>query len=84
MRSTYGSTSQNLREALRTRQENSAMSMGIKSLVLEQRGKSGSLAYTRQTLERLQREIEMYVDKIEQSTECENWILRLLLQKLSL
>jgi geranylgeranyl pyrophosphate synthase len=73
-----------LREVLRARQNGNAMSIELKSLVLEQLEKSGSLAYTRQTLQRLQREIEVYIDKIEQSTDCENWILRLLLQKLSL
>jgi hypothetical protein len=60
------------------------MSKELKLLVLEHLERSGSFEYTRQTLKRLQGQIEARIGKIEQSTECKNWVLRLLLQKLSI
>ena len=60
------------------------MSKEQKLLVLDQLEKSGSLEYTRHTLKRLQGQIEAQIGKIEQSTDCKNWVLRLLLQKLSI
>jgi hypothetical protein len=41
------------------------------------------MEYTRQTLRRLQRQIEEDVEKLETATGKENWVMRLFLLKLS-
>jgi geranylgeranyl pyrophosphate synthase len=50
--------------------------------VLEQLDRAGSMVYTRDTLKRLQRQINDGVKRIEDATGRENWILRALLQRL--
>ena len=60
------------------------MSKEMKLYALELLEKSGSLEYTKETLRRLQTQIEAQIRKIEKITNTENWILRLLVHKLSL
>jgi ophiobolin F synthase len=50
--------------------------------VLRQLDSAGSIIYTRETLERLEGEVDEGVKRIEGATKMENWILRALLQKL--
>jgi hypothetical protein len=52
--------------------------------VLEQLDRAGSMAYTRDTLKKLQEQFHDDLEKIEDATGRENWILRALLQKLEL
>lgn len=77
-------TSCEIRELLRSRQETGSMSKEMKLHALELLEKSGSLEYTKETLRRLQTQIEAQIRKIEKITNTENWILRLLVHKLSL
>ena len=60
------------------------MSKALKSLVLEHLEVSGSLEYTRQTLRRLQEQVQAQIGKLEMVSGCENWVLKLLMQKLGI
>lgn len=71
-----------LRELLQRRRDVGYLLDDHKRLVLEHLGLAESMAYTRETLKRLQEEIYTGVEKIEKHTAKENWILRSLLQRL--
>ena len=60
------------------------MLTAMKLHMLEHLEKAGSFEYTRKTLERLQEQMNDQLHKVEKMTDCENWILRLLLYKLGL
>jgi hypothetical protein len=55
-----------------------------KHLVLEELERSASMEYTRIVLRKLEKEIDTSVEALEALTGCKNWILRLLLFKISL
>jgi len=73
-----------LREVLQRRREMGCLSKELKLLVLEQLKSSGSMEYTCRTLRRLQTQIEAEVRRLEVVTGRKNWVLRLLLQKLTI
>ncbi|KAF2495091.1 hypothetical protein BU16DRAFT_561398 [Lophium mytilinum] len=76
------SNMQMLRELLQRRREVEHMSEQHKHLVLEQLESAGSMAYTRETLKRLQAQVDTGVKIVESRTGRENWVLRALLQRL--
>lgn len=71
-----------LRELLQRRRNVGSLTDEQKRLVLKQLEHAGSIAYTQETLKRLQGQIYAGVEKLEKTLARENWILRLLLQKL--
>lgn len=71
-----------LRELLQRRRNVGSLTDEQKRLVLKQLEHAGSMAYTQETLKRLQGQIYAGVEKLEKTLARENWILRLLLQKL--
>jgi ophiobolin F synthase len=73
-----------LRELLQRRRDLRHLPDEHKKLVLEELDRAGSMAYTRETLKRLQGEVYSGVKRIEGVTAQENWILRALLQRLEL
>ncbi|EMC96021.1 hypothetical protein BAUCODRAFT_513498 [Baudoinia panamericana UAMH 10762] len=73
-----------LRQILTSGKARRSLSKEMKLLALEQLGKTSSLEATKAKLESLYAEAEGQLSKIEQQTGRENWIMRLLLWKLSL
>lgn len=73
-----------LRELLQRRRNLGYLPDEHKKLVLKQLDRAGSMVYTRETLKRLQAEVNGGVKRIEDATEQENWILRALLHRLEL
>ncbi|RAR08378.1 terpenoid synthase [Stemphylium lycopersici] len=71
-----------LRELLLRRRDLGYLPDEHKKPVLEQFDRAGSMAYTRETLKRLQGEVYDRLEMIEDATKQENWILRALLQRL--
>jgi geranylgeranyl pyrophosphate synthase len=71
-----------LREIFQRRRDMGGLSEPHKLIILDHLRRSGSLEYTRGTLERLQSEIDSDVSRLEAETGRKNWIMRLLLQKL--
>jgi ophiobolin F synthase len=71
-----------LRKLLQQRQDVSCLSDKQKRLVLDKLNRVGSIVYTRETLEQLQRQIYNNLKGVEDATRRENWILRALLQRL--
>ena len=80
---THSPESLRLREVMQTRQQRGGLSAPLKQLALEQLKASNSLAYTRETLKRLEGDIGHSIGRLESMTGQKNWVMRLALQKLS-
>ncbi|KAF2202999.1 geranylgeranyl pyrophosphate synthase [Delitschia confertaspora ATCC 74209] len=74
---------QQLREILQRRRDQGYLSREHKFLVLEDLEWSGSLEYSLETLKRLQVQIENDIDKLDAETGRESWVMKALVQKLS-
>ncbi|KAI1818647.1 isoprenoid synthase domain-containing protein [Poronia punctata] len=71
-----------VREIFQQRRDRGCLSRPHKDIVLERMRDGGSLEYTRQTLKRLETQIELDVGKLEGEMGRENWLFRLLIHKL--
>jgi len=73
-----------LRGILQQRRDDSGLSSPLKLLVLEELEHLGSMSYTRKVLGQLQCQIQRENRTLENSFGCENWIMRMFLQKLQI
>lgn len=72
-----------LKNMLVARAANGGMSHEKKGVALEQLKECGSLAYTKERLQKLQVDVERHIESIERDLDCQNWVLRLLVRKLA-
>jgi hypothetical protein len=69
---------------MQQRKQKGCLSAEQKLLILEHLQHSGSLKHTRKALKELERCIGEHVLRLESVVGSENWVLRLLIQKLSI
>ncbi|KAK3399185.1 isoprenoid synthase domain-containing protein [Sordaria brevicollis] len=77
------SNSQQVREVLQERQQKGSLSMPLKLLTLQKLKSSNSLSYTKDTLKRLEGDVDGTIEELERLTGRENWVLRMCMAKLS-
>jgi hypothetical protein len=71
-----------VRETLQQRRGRGCISAPLKHLVLQHLKESGSLDYTKDGLQRFERQITGDIERLENLTGRKNWVLRLCMQKL--
>ncbi|KAJ5586656.1 isoprenoid synthase domain-containing protein [Penicillium hetheringtonii] len=72
-----------LRGIMRTGRSLDSLSIPHKKTILAQLDRHGSMRYTLRVLRELEKIIRTELNRIEQDTKCENWVMRLLIQKLA-
>lgn len=68
---------------MRTGRSLDSLSIPHKKTILAQLDRHGSMRYTLRVLRELEKIIRTELNRIEQDTKCENWVMRLLIQKLA-
>ena len=71
-----------LRSILQERRAAGKLTFELKQVVLEQLKRTNSLEYTKMTIKALQDEIDKELEEVERVSGMENYILRLLVERL--